>query len=114
LDYSKNTAEKVNPMLEMREYICGRNRRFFEYLERGPQIRTWALEKGDEAVKMQFNRCITEITRLRDLHIQTTTLYIILQQKKDTAYQADAVGTGGTQLVPFLKQTRDETQSARI
>lgn len=60
----------------------------------------------------------------RDKHIQIVTRYIILQAKlykkagssntlrsgiSKTAEKTEQKGTGGTSLIPFLKQCRDET-----
>lgn len=89
-----------------------------------------------------YNAAVAELSRFRDKHIQIVTRYIILPSKNprkapsvETSVNLATVslsssatkmhdekaaggltlelhGTGGTALIPFLKQTRDETANA--
>ena len=64
-----------------------------------------------------YNLIIEELKYFRDVHIQLTTLYIIQQSIKDknaSPTKESFVGTGGTDLVKFLKQSRNETIQAKI
>ncbi|KAH6571481.1 hypothetical protein BASA50_000653 [Batrachochytrium salamandrivorans] len=111
----------VNPMLEMREYISGLHQDFLHTLANGPSIRDHvaSLLPQNNSAAEQFNRAVGNIKAFRDAHIRLTAVYIVLQEKKAAAAAgltavSASVGTGGTDLVPFLKQTRNETVDALI
>ena len=98
----------------MRESLPNEFQLFIKDLANAPSIRDFCLAlpavDGPGECVAQFNRACTGLKQFRDLHIQIATHYIILQQKKTDS----AVGTGGTDLVPFLKQVRAETEDAII
>ncbi|KAJ8328447.1 tryptophan 2,3- dioxygenase, variant 2 [Batrachochytrium dendrobatidis] len=111
----------VNPMLEMRESLSQDHQNFLRALGNGPSIRAHiaSLSGDDNTAVVQFNRAVDNIKQFRDAHISLTAMYIVLQAKKAAAAAGESssrvcVGTGGTDLVPFLKQTRDETVNALI
>ncbi|KAI8900099.1 Indoleamine 2,3-dioxygenase [Globomyces pollinis-pini] len=108
-----------NAMLEMREAMPKKFQQFLIDLSNGPSIREFC-EKSNPNVVNHFNEVLLAMKRFRDIHLQIVTKYIILQSKKsavasvDTGGSSPAVGTGGTDLVPFLKQVRNETKNAQI
>lgn len=71
--------------------------------------------KLEAPLKRAYNDAVDALKRFRDAHIRIATLYIITQSKRqhpistETPNETKAVGTGGTQLVPFLKGARDNT-----
>ncbi|KAJ3161210.1 hypothetical protein HK101_000844 [Irineochytrium annulatum] len=91
-----------------------------------------------EAMQRAFNRCVEGTREFRDKHIQMVAVYIVnpaaerRRKGGEVAHKAAAAGdgggvaggrmlpslmatgTGGTNLIPFLKQSRDETISAVI
>ncbi|KAI8926999.1 Indoleamine 2,3-dioxygenase [Entophlyctis helioformis] len=116
-------AAGPNPMLEMRAYLSAEHRDFLVALGNGPSIRDYLTTlPPNHAAVAEFDRAITGMKLFRDTHIKITTVYIILQQKKDIegtggnllAPEKGAVGTGGTDLIPFLRQTRQETVDALV
>lgn len=102
-------SSTVNPMLEMRESLPNEFQEFIKALANAPSIRDFCLLHPTSDVAGEFNRACKAIKDFRDLHIQVATRYIILQSK-----EKNLVGTGGTNLIPFLKQTRQETEDAMI
>lgn len=116
-----DSASRQNPMLEMRKSLSLQHRAFLTRLGEGPSIREHVskLNPSDEAA-IEFNRAINALTEFRSTHIQMASLYIVLQQKKSANAGSDVmnnevvVGTGGTDLIPFLKQTRQETIEAKL
>ena len=79
-------------------------------------------EGGMEAetpLMRSYNAAVDALKRFRDSHIRVATLYIVSMSRraKEESEEAErqrekqgpAVGTGGTQLVPFLKGARDNT-----
>nr|KAJ3415132.1 hypothetical protein HK105_001594 [Polyrhizophydium stewartii] len=119
-DSPATKAPAVNPMLEMREYLSAEQRAFFKALGEAPSIREYVSSlSSTSAAQIEFNNAIRALKSFRDIHIQITTVYIILQQKKEAASTGamspkGTVGTGGTDLVPFLRQTRQETIDALV
>lgn len=109
--HASSPTTMVNPMHEMRESLPYEFQLFIKDLALAPSIRDYCmgLESEKSSARLEFNRACDGLKKFRDLHIQIATHYIILQKKSDTA-----VGTGGTDLVPFLKQVRQETEEAMI
>jgi indoleamine 2,3-dioxygenase len=76
-----------------------------------------------------YNFAVNELRKFRDIHIQIITRYIIRPSKQyapkedigrnlavasSTTPEKELQGTGGTQLLPFLRQSRDETKNAAL
>lgn len=119
----------------------GPHRRFLEQLSRASNVRAYAMhhDPGSD-VRNAYNALVLALASFRDKHIQLVSRYIIMASssktspdsksrglaasKAETARASDAgadvkeknrialVGTGGTDLIPFLKKTRDTTKSA--
>ena len=100
--------------------------------------------KSDRALSVAFDACLAMLRSLRDKHIQMVSRYIIVKSRESrplvptagstpTVNLASATtaaikdpkpdarpgskklrGTGGTALIPFLKQARDETGEPAI
>ncbi|KAI8824514.1 Indoleamine 2,3-dioxygenase [Fimicolochytrium jonesii] len=131
-------AKPINHIHQMRKYMPGPHREFISALERAPSLRTFVYElvntPGNDPVQADeigrlYNRCVENMRSFRDRHMQIVAAYIVLQAKKKKdvgqidkrAAQASRVreslqaqGTGGTDLIPFLKQSRNETSEARV
>ncbi|KAK9331655.1 Indoleamine 2,3-dioxygenase [Lipomyces starkeyi] len=128
-----------NFIYEMRRYMPGPHRRFLEQLDLCANIREYVREhkSSNSALTLAYDACLAMLRSFRDKHIQIVSRYIILQAKKPTSTapapvhtpespglfttkrdglatvvvndKKNARGTGGTALLPFLKQARDET-----
>jgi indoleamine 2,3-dioxygenase len=86
--------------------------------------------EGTSDLVALFNKCVEGMKAFRNTHIQMVSVYIVSQanKRKDVGnagipaeVQTErlqngllARGTGGTNLIPFLKQSRDETVAAVI
>ena len=103
---------------DMRGYMPGPHRRFIEDLDRVSDLRDYVLQypvgEVGSALRGVYNACIAGMRRFRDSHIQIVSRYILLPRAADVRKQCPhaARGTGGTQLVSFLKQAREETIAA--
>jgi indoleamine 2,3-dioxygenase len=101
---------------EMRGYMPGPHRRFLEDLSRVSALREFIAGypdgiEGDE-LREAYDACLAGLRRFRDIHIQIVSRYILLPSSKTTVKKPNPggeTGTGGTQLIPFLKQVREET-----
>ncbi|TPX56426.1 hypothetical protein SpCBS45565_g08416 [Spizellomyces sp. 'palustris'] len=134
-----SSKRPINHIHEMRKYMPGPHREFIYALERAPSIRDFVNELvntpsydpalSDEVSRM-YNRCVEGMRAFRDRHLQVVATYIVVQarKKKEVGHldvpqasqslrvqqSLQARGTGGTDLIPFLKQSRDETSEARV
>ncbi|KAI3403572.1 BNA2 [Candida oxycetoniae] len=115
-------------MNEMRKYMPQQHRELLEALEPYSRtIRETVDSKKDPALTLAFDACLAMLKSFRDKHIQIVTRYVVLQAKKINnmgsgttlrsglarkKQNGEEKGTGGTSLLPFLKQCRDETGNA--
>ena len=123
---------------EMRAYMPGPHRRFLEHVDSIANIRAFVeARRTDPALRLAYDACLSMLRSLRDKHIQIVSRYIIVQAQARGARRASQSsgstqppamnlataappdskklrGTGGTALIPFLKQARDETGEPAI
>jgi indoleamine 2,3-dioxygenase len=127
---------------QVREYMPGPHSRFLIHVATMGSIRELAAlpARASEQKRLReaYTRATDSLAEFRNKHIRIVTRYIILpsrktkpsflnlpegmdgeKKKKNLASSSDEVksleeltGTGGTALIPFLKQTRDETKRA--
>jgi indoleamine 2,3-dioxygenase len=125
---SEKSGEKPRPqqgfMNEMRSYMPGKHSEFLDKVQEVANIKQYVAEHGDSnpELTLSFDACLAMVKSFRDKHIQIVTRYIVLQAKKTNKMGSSSTlrsglakkkreekGTGGTSLLPFLKQCRDET-----
>lgn len=112
---------------EMRKYMPGPHRNFLVHLTQVADIRGFVTANAEKtpALVLSYDACLAMLRAFRDKHIQVVSRYIVIQaqaaqQKKSSigshtkreglaAAKSKNRGTGGTALLPFLKQARDET-----
>lgn len=126
---------------EVRDYMPGPHRRFLEHVAQLGSIRELAVCQPQtcqqEKLREAYQAATRVLTEFRNKHLQIVARYIVLPSKRaareghglrggekpkpklDLASASEATGdseeltgTGGTSLLPFLKQTRDETLRA--
>ncbi|KZF23614.1 Indoleamine 2,3-dioxygenase subfamily [Xylona heveae TC161] len=139
---SGNRPSSHNFIQEMRKYMPGPHRRFLERVSDVANIREYVeSHKSDRALCIAYDACLAMLRSFRDKHIQIVSRYIIIQSRESRSHSrsispkvtrtvniASAAhsaqdgrstnrklhGTGGTALIPFLKQARDETGEPAI
>lgn len=112
---------------EMREYMPGPHAQFLEDVYHVANIREYVEEHTDDTeLCLAYDACLAMLSAFRDKHIIIVTRYVITPSRRarspraarrglnlaiasSKADQKDQKGTGGTALIPFLKQARDET-----
>ncbi|KAI0838142.1 indoleamine 2,3-dioxygenase [Hypoxylon sp. FL0890] len=111
---------------EVRSYMPAPHRAFLEDISRIKRLKELANEpaESDEHRQMQqsFQAATKALGDFRNRHMQLVTRYIIVPSRKQNPVPTvnlatassrrtgkELTGTGGTALIPFLKQTRDET-----
>ncbi|OAQ95699.1 hypothetical protein LLEC1_01808 [Akanthomyces lecanii] len=125
------TAKRNNFIQDMRGYMPARHADFLNDCESVANIRLYVQSNvDDEKLCLAYDACLAMLSAFRDKHIAIVTRYIInpsrevrarsrspevtrghnniavASRKGDSKSQT---GTGGTALIPFLKQARDET-----
>ena len=117
LDAALGVAHADDPLraylLEMRDYMPPRHRRFLEAVEAAPSIRSAVLVGGSRELCEAYNECVRWLEAFRSTHLDYAARYIH-RQSQSTASNPTAVGTGGTPFMPYLRKHRDETTQVRI
>lgn len=130
------TSRRNNFIQEMRRYMPARHADFLNDCERVANIRQYVESNtDDEQLCLAYDACLAMLSAFRDKHIAIVTRYIITPSREIRArsrspeaargrnniavasQKADGKsqkGTGGTALIPFLKQARDETGAPAI
>jgi len=132
-----------NFITKMRQYMPAPHRRFLIDVSAVANIRQFVeANKEDRALVIAYDACLAMLRSMRDKHIQMVSRYIIVPSREKKAASTpghsqergrvnlanltkqksndkrDAKGglrgTGGTALIPFLKQARDETGEPHV
>lgn len=109
----RHPSDKSGPFLqEMRQYMPRTHRDFLLKLEAGPAVRPFVARYASERPRLAaaFDACIGNLDAFRQKHIEISVRYVLHQARDDQ----DAKGTGGTDFVQFLSESRKETQRQRI
>jgi indoleamine 2,3-dioxygenase len=129
-----------NFIQEMRSYMPGPHRRFLEDVSMVANLRDYVeSHSNNRELCIAYDACLAMLRSFRDKHINIVSRYIIIKSreaapkrpeiparkktdiasgslvhKDDKATKKNLKGTGGTALIPFLKQARDETGEPAI
>ncbi|KAL1957278.1 hypothetical protein VTO42DRAFT_6184 [Malbranchea cinnamomea] len=142
-DRSEGPRARHNFIMDMRSYMPGPHRRFIEHVSSVANIREYVdAHRENHDLVFAFDAALAMVRALRQKHLQMVTRYIIVKSR-ETRDQAHAPaanrsstpqpmntvinlanvngssdrklrGTGGTALIEFLKQARDETGEPAI
>lgn len=102
-------------LMEMRDYMPSGHRAFVQAVERQSAIREFVTGDGDGEASLTdaYNSCLRGMEEFRSIHLEYAASYIF-RQAQESCTNPNAVGTGGTPFMPYLKKHRDETQSSQI
>lgn len=133
-----DSAPSNNFILEMRKYMPSPHRRFLEHVESVANIKEYVNEnRQNRELAMSFDAALAMLRAMRDKHLQIVSRYIVVQTHSSASKDASQStspkqtrrtvpaslqrgdskklrGTGGTALMAFLKQARDETGEGAI
>lgn len=119
-------------LLNMREYMPGPHRRFLKAVGESTNIRQFVLSQdADTNVRLAYDTCISMLKNFREVHLSTIIRkYIMIPAAAERMQQSNTlrhglantheakpkehVGTGGTALLKFLTQCRDETSDMAV
>jgi indoleamine 2,3-dioxygenase len=115
----------------MRTYMPREHREFLDVAEKLPSIRDFVESRPDDKTLVDaYNSCLQQLSNWRSRHTGVVTTHIVNQARKqkpaevrpDPEEVRDGLsvkdeyalqGSGGSALIPFLKQARQETLNAR-
>jgi indoleamine 2,3-dioxygenase len=111
----------------MQTYMPRHHRAFLRHLANAPRPLRWLVEEcrnSDPGLADAYNSAVGAMKRFRDAHMRIVAMYIMgpaRREREALIAKAEAIaankplkGTGGTDLVHFLKGVRDRTASAII
>ena len=104
------SGERGNFLTKMRAYLPLAHRKFIETLgDKAQGLREHA--ERSEVAREAYNEAVLALKEFRTVHVRIATLYIVSQARKAIGAEVSegVKGTGGTELVPFLKGVRDRT-----
>jgi indoleamine 2,3-dioxygenase len=124
-------VDKVAFLTRMQSYMSRHHRNFLRHLSENPRpLRTLVLAAGEPALLEAYNAAVQSLKEFRDAHMIIVALYILgpakraregdqkmKKEPKDATtdvIDAPLRGTGGTNLVRFLKGVRDQTAGALV
>ncbi|XP_026209688.1 indoleamine 2,3-dioxygenase 2-like [Anabas testudineus] len=110
-------------LTRMRDYMPPAHRQLIETLSVLPTLRDFILSHSSADLCQAYNSCVSAMVELRNYHLNTVTKYIIVPGNnprttgcplRGVGTALNATGTGGSNLMAFLKSVRNNTQNALI
>ncbi|XP_030604435.1 indoleamine 2,3-dioxygenase 2-like [Archocentrus centrarchus] len=110
-------------LTRMREYMPPAHRQLIETLSACPSLRDFILSCSSSDLCHTYNSCVSALVDLRNYHLNTVAKYIIVPGNhaqsmgcpfRGVGTALNTTGTGGSNLVVFLKSVRNTTQKALI
>ena len=131
-----NSNPKAAFLDRMQLYMPRHHRKFLDHLSSAPRpLRELVIKAGDSVLLEAYNEALTALKEFRDAHMKVVALYIIGPSRRpalspdgdvrtdpwqghgiikleDGERERHLKGTGGTELVRFLKDVRDRTAAS--
>jgi indoleamine 2,3-dioxygenase len=144
LDRHTTTSDPSKFINDMRNYMPAPHRRFLSDVAKVSNIRGFVRSHpNNETLRKSYNACLAALVNIRNTHLEIVSRYIIIQGRQSqkvpqnphngmshiqesverlethqkSGYTAEDLsfhGTGGTMLIPLLKQVRDKTRDALL
>ncbi|KAH7926082.1 Indoleamine 2,3-dioxygenase [Leucogyrophana mollusca] len=118
------TPDQRTLLRRMQRYMPRHHRSFLRHLSSDLRPVRSLLSSGDPDLLGAYNAAVRAVKEFRDAHLRIVAIYIIGPASRERANQAKEVesgrsvpplkGTGGTNLMQFLKGVRDKTTEALI
>ncbi|TFK36759.1 Indoleamine 2,3-dioxygenase [Crucibulum laeve] len=123
VNHRSASPDKPSFMARMQSYMPRNHRLFLDHLASNPRpLRTFVMETGNADLLEAYNLAVLALKEFRDAHMVIATLYILGPARRaakaaneyDHSSQDPLKGTGGTNLVKFLKDTRNRTKETLL
>lgn len=107
---------------EMREYMPPAHRNFLSSLESAPPVREFVISRRNEDLKKAYNECVNGLVSIRMFHLSIVDTYIVKPSKQkpmgghksEEPSNTENRGTGGTDVMNFLRSVKDTTKKALL
>ncbi|MDX2164446.1 MAG: hypothetical protein SFW07_03400 [Gammaproteobacteria bacterium] len=109
LGITHENDELKSYLQEMRLYMPKAHRTFLEKIEKQSRVRKFVKKSNDSALREAYNMCVKFVNRFRQTHLSYAASYIQHQHQMSSG-NPNAVGTGGTPFMAYLKKHREETE----
>lgn len=133
VDHQATSPGRPSFMSHMQSYMPRNHRLFLVHLKANPRpLRAFVVDANDAELLSAYNQAIMSLKEFRDAHMIIATLYILGPARRVFKLANDITegnsngtstpstiwkpvkGTGGTELVKFLKDTRTRTSDTLI
>ena len=113
---SSAPAKPAGAFLErMKSYMPRHHRAFLGHLQGNPRpLRALVETAGDAPLTAAYNAAVSALKVFRDGHVRIVAIYIVGPARRTLDGDQEAMGTGGTSAIRFVKSVRDQTASAII
>lgn len=109
-----HTGSDAEFLAETRLHLPPKHRWFLEELEKRGSVREYVKQSGNHELIQAYNDAVIALGAFRSAHVIVVTEYIINQKGKSQNKSLEDKGTGGTELMKFLKKVRDDTTALKI
>ncbi|XP_040270484.1 indoleamine 2,3-dioxygenase 2 [Bufo bufo] len=119
----QHQSDSADFLLRMRSYMPPAHNQFINWVREAPNLLEYVSRSEDPTLLSTFNQCISALTELRSLHIRIVSNYIITagararmkkNQTENWGQEQQERGTGGSQMMTFLKSIRDTCKEGII
>lgn len=121
IQHSSDEASSAEFLQEMRTYMPPAHQKFLLSLESKPSVREFVLSERDDNLQKIYNKCVEAMVSLRQYHLNIVTRYIVIpanqsKKKQPSEEPSEEVnkGTGGTDVMKFLKSVKNTTTAALL
>ncbi|XP_062068956.1 indoleamine 2,3-dioxygenase 2 isoform X3 [Lepus europaeus] len=115
----RHSQESADFLCRMRDYMPPSHRAFLEDIHSAPSLRDHVLSSGHGPLRTAYNQCLETLAELRSYHITIVTKYLVTAAARAKSRGSSPLpgppraledrGTGGTQVMSFLKSVRNRT-----
>uniref|UniRef100_A0A8B9XEE4 Indoleamine 2,3-dioxygenase 1 n=1 Tax=Bos mutus grunniens TaxID=30521 RepID=A0A8B9XEE4_BOSMU len=103
---------------EMRTYMPPAHQSFLLSLKSKPSVREFVLSEGNATLQEIYNKCVQAMVSLRNYHLQIVAKYIVIPARQQPQVEGNLEeenrGTGGTNVMDFLKTVRSKTKNSLL
>lgn len=132
VEHQRTSPGQPSFMSRMQKYMPHNHRMFLDHLKANPRpLREFVMNAKDEKLLEAFNAAVLALKAFRDAHMIIATLYILGPARRAAKLAAEVAakesggagpekvqlsvkGTGGSDLVVFLKETRERTKETML
>uniref|UniRef100_A0A1A8USS9 Indoleamine 2,3-dioxygenase 1 n=1 Tax=Nothobranchius furzeri TaxID=105023 RepID=A0A1A8USS9_NOTFU len=119
----QHEGETGDFLTRMRDYMPPAHRQLIETLSVCRSLRDFVIKSSSSDLYQAYNSCVSALADLRSYHLNTVAKYVIVPGNqvrsmgcplRGVGSALNTTGTGGSNVMVFLKSVRNTTQKALI